>query len=164
MFDGDQTNEYSRRFVAWLLTSRPDWARFTRLDSQAVCGPGAVVVELPNPRPGRPCLQIETDGDWIKVCFDRMHATFHTFAQPDHEAWAEALTFVDDFMTERIALAVAMRGNQLAEWRVIKAEELPPSPAPETWVYVVSWLGSVDQDLMDSNAEPGVPPDCGGIK
>src|SRR5262249_52754003 len=118
-------NEYSAAFIAWLLGVRPAWAAYARPDSEAVAGAGAVVVDLPNPQPGRPGLLIETDGDWITVCFDRMHANFHAFAQPGQEAWAEALAFVDALMKERVAVAVTMRGGTLAEWRLIRGGEPP---------------------------------------
>src|SRR5262245_46420873 len=138
-----------------MLQVRPAWGAYARSDSSAVAG-GAVVIDLPNPQPGRPGLQIETDGDWITVCFDRMHANFHVFTQPDHEAWAEALAFVDAIVDERVAVAVTRSGPTGAEWRVIGPGEAPPSPPAGSWVYVVSWLGSFDQvDVSAQSADPG---------
>jgi hypothetical protein len=109
--DVSALNEYSAAFLAWLLGVRPAWGAYARPDPDAVAGGGASVIDLPNPQPGRPGLRIETDGDWITVCFDRMQANFHTCTQPDQVAWAEALAFVDAFMREQVA--VTTRGRRM---------------------------------------------------
>jgi hypothetical protein len=105
-----ELNKYSVRVAERLFRMHPEWQRFARAENSDTGK--YLVVEIPEPSVGRPHLVIYTEGDEITVCYDQWHAHFDCwFDNRDDQDFSNAIGCVHDILSEAMAVAVRMRGD-----------------------------------------------------
>lgn len=159
MIDLQSLNDHSRQFATELFRRWPEWIRYARFDPYEDFEKEALLVEVPRPDSSRPHGLYITTSEWeISVGFGE---SFHTRFGPSNESptpgdtnfYKEALTFISDFIDEKIALATATEGKEwLGAWKVDlsreRIEDIEVDPGVQVQIH--SWLGTWDRELKSS--------------
>lgn len=153
MLDLVRLNDHSRQFATRLFRVWPEWYQFSRFDPYEDFEKEALLVEVPRPCDGSSHGLFITTSEWeISVGFGE---SFHTrFGAGDEKSSVnfhdEAITFLENFVAERIVLAVAHQGSEwLGAWKIdLSTEALSEvEVGPGEIVRIYSWLGTHDCEL-----------------
>ena len=153
MLDLARLNDHSRQFARRLFRVWPEWHRWARYDPYEEFEKEALLVEVPRPLDGSSHGLFITTSEWeISVGFGE---TFHTrFGAADgagqENFYDEAMAFLEDFVAERIVVAVAFADREwLGAWKIDLARESIQDvrPDPGEVVEIRSWRGSHDQEV-----------------
>ncbi len=154
MLDLTRLNDHSRQFASRLFRVWPQWHRLSRFDPNEDFEKEALLVEVPHPVNGSDHGLFITTSEWeISVGFGE---SFHTrFGAGGEEVSGDfydgAMSFLEDFVAERVVVAVAFQGKEwLGAWTIdLVAESLDEVEAePGETVRIRSWRGTHDRDLQ----------------
>ncbi len=154
MIDLQKLNDHSREFATRLFRAHPEWIRFARFDPYEDFEKEALLVEVSRPVDGAKHGLFITTSEWeISIGYGE---SFHTRfgASGEHESsdfYADALQFIEDFLSEQIVVATASEDQEwLGAWLIdLRRESLQDiAVGPGEAVKVRSWLGTHDGEIQ----------------
>ena len=163
MIDLNKLNDHSRQFARQLFREWPEWLQYARFDPFEDFEKEALLVEVPRPVDGSRHGLFITTSEWeISIGFgESFHTRFGAEGEPgEGDFHAAALTFLRDFVTERVVVATASQdGEWLGAWKVDRRrEDLDAlSVEPGASLSLRSWLGTYDSDAataLDHKTDP----------
>jgi len=153
MIDLERLNDHSRQFATLLFRQWPEWVQYARFDPYEDFEKEALLVEVPRPVDGSRHGLFVTTSEWeVSVGFgETFHTRFGTSGEEgSKDFFGEAMTFLEDFVEERIVLAIAYQdGEWLGAWKVdLRAEPIEEIEVGEgETLKIRSWKGTHDRDL-----------------
>jgi hypothetical protein len=104
-------------------------------------------------------LWIDTDRDEITIGFDMWHAHYGARSpELEEEAFAEAVGFLADLVSEEVVVVVKMRDGAWAGSHLVGRDEKLPYMAPGGHLRVVSWSGTLDREHTSEQDSLLAPP------
>jgi hypothetical protein len=137
----DMLSQLSRVFCDQLFAAYPEWRPYCRPWTD---DPGAVVIEVPSPVPGRSLFCDTIDGE-VTIGYDHWHTHFGSY--PDlsaEEAVAEALEWIRNILDEKTLIQVDYReGTWEGSSSIEPGSDIALSPGVKT--QILSWTGRLDK-------------------